>query len=345
MKWTTSLLFASLLTVGCALQSIAGAYEDGVSSFNKKDYGSAIRSFTQATKDNPHNASSYYYIASSFYSMGNVAKAEPWFRYVVTYFPISPEATLSKSVLQRIHPDSPQGGTTSGAATTTGAAVASAQIGKKTVPESPADPATLIHVIRALADRPNVDKTFVDQVKDRLKTFPPGVIKLLSKHGAEVDVTPTMIDRYPEFANTKPRGYEDGMTYKTCPALFDGRCLVVAQYYFDSTDSLQSMNDAIGSLRHETGHAIDCYMGYLSHNDDFKHAYFLDLGKMEPETKQKLSYYTQKAEGGPSEAFAEICAGLYGGRTSSDRKTRNADVLNAFPLYSAKIKSAIESLQ
>lgn len=335
---TKALLPTAFLLLFASLQPArATSFDDGVAQYNKRDYNAALELFVQATKEQPGRAAAFYYVASCLYAQGNAEKARVWYDYVIKRFPGSAEAGLAQGIERKLD----SAGGAAGQATSAPAATATASGA-----EGSADPSGLIVVFRGQADRPNVDPSFVEQVKRGLSTFPPGVIRLLNRYGAKVHVTPTTLDSDPDLQNTHARGYEDGMTIKNAPAMFRSPNLVVCQYSFTANDSLVASDDPIGVLRHETGHAIDAFMHYLSQTDDFKHAYFLDVGAMDPDVQTKLHYYTQKAEGGPSEAFAEIVCGLYGGYSiNAWRKSQNESILRVFPLYSAKIKQAIDSLK
>lgn len=72
-----------------------------------------------------------------------------------------------------------------------------------------------------------------------------------------------MIDKYPEGAYQTVRGYEGG-TSKSCPGLFDGDTIVLAQStvdedtnLVDSAASARRSNPQEGTFLHETGHALD----------------------------------------------------------------------------------------
>jgi hypothetical protein len=101
----------------------------------------------------------------------------------------------------------------------------------------------------------------------------------------------------------------------------------------------------IPKLNHEMGHALDAFLGNLTQTEEFKHVYYLDLGRLDQPTKERLSYYTQKSDGGPSEAFAEIFAGLYGRRSIKERQDTTDEVVTAFPGLAALIKKKLAEIK
>lgn len=208
---------------------------------------------------------------------------------------------------------------------------------------SPGDGSDLIAIIRNQGEHPPVSRMMTEQVKSALSSFPPQFVELLRANRAKVQVTPTMIDLYPNLKNTRPRGYEEGHTYKNCPALFDRPNIVVAEYALSGDDdsAWEKLEDPVGSMRHEMGHALDAFLGRLTETEEFKHTYYLDLGKLDQQTKERLSYYTQKGDNGPSEAFAEVFAGLYGKRSLKERQAKTDEVVNAFPGLATLIKKKI----
>jgi len=209
------------------------------------------------------------------------------------------------------------------------------------------DGSDLISVVRNQGNHPAVSQLEIAQVKSALESFPPQFLDLLRANKAKVQLTPTMIDLFPNLKNTKPRGYEEGRTYKNCPALFSYPNIVVAENALigDDDSNWQKMDDPIGSMRHEMGHALDAFLGDLTQTEEFKHVYYLDLGRLDQPTRERLSYYTQKSAGGPSEAFAEVFAGLYGKRSVKERQEKNDEVVSAFPGLAALIKKKIAEIK
>jgi hypothetical protein len=68
------------------------------------------------------------------------------------------------------------------------------------------------------------------------------------------------------------------------------------------------------------GHAVDNCLGGFSRTDEFKHAYYLDIGQIDDDLKPRVSYFLQPGQGGPSEAFAELVCYHFGGRPSNQSR-------------------------
>jgi TonB family protein len=155
---------------------------------------------------------------------------------------------------------------------------------------------------------------YVDSVKRALATIPERLLNALQNRGCRVCVVRKFSDKEPTWQNARPRGYDEGLTGNNVPALFDGTDVVVCEYSVSARDNetLVRNRDVDQAVHHELGHAIDRYWGGLSHKEEFKHVYLLELARMDDRLREGgLAYYSQKAEGGPSECFAELCAIIF----------------------------------
>ncbi len=201
----------------------------------------------------------------------------------------------------------------------------------------------IIKVVRAQKDRPEVSKTLISDVQAALERYPEPLLLLIYKNGCHVRLTPTMVDNDPELEQTQPTGYEEGSTFRNCPGMFNGTDIVLPEYTYDGdSNQLRENFGAVGTLRHELGHALDWYMGNISGRDDFKHQYYLDLGTIDDDTKAKLAYFVQKDRTGPAETFAELMCFKYGGRT---REPDRCDMVHSsFKLTSAYIDRLMSNL-
>lgn len=220
----------------------------------------------------------------------------------------------------------------------------------------------MVKTVRPLKDHPAVSPALVDRTKSVLMRYPAELIALLYDEGYTVCLTPTLIDRDPELANTQPSGYEDGATYKDCPGMFDARSkqLVICEYTIANGFDCNPAPDPTGTLLHEGGHAIDFLLGaqerrynksirhiwYFSETDQFKHAYYLDSGKITDDSvKSKLNYFLQKSNRGPCETFAELMCQKFGGASEKRRVERGQMVTSTFPQALSIINNRLAQLE
>lgn len=219
----------------------------------------------------------------------------------------------------------------------------------------------MLKVVRPLKDHPSVSKSLVDNTKSVLMRYPDRLLELMYDEGYTVCLTPTLIDRDPGLTNTQPSGYEDGHTFKDCPGMFDPRTrqLVICEYTIGNGFDCVNTSDPMGTLLHEAGHAIDFLLGaqemrtnkqprhiwYYSETEEYKHAYLLDSGKINDDAvKTKLSYFLQKSDRGPAEAFAELMCQKYGGGNDKYRAERGRLVTASFPQALAVIEARLAQL-
>lgn len=315
------------------------AFAQAVALYNRHKYANAIVAFAAILKSQPRNIDAAIYLANCYYSSGQSQAAATYYRWVVASFPQSPEAATAGKMLSAIGGSS---ASTSGTAAAASESVAGAQS------DSAPDPAKMIRVVRPQADHPYCSKAFIQSVTDGLRQCPPKVLQLAMTHGCRVCITPTLVDRNPELRNSKPRGYEDGMTYKNTPAMFDGREVVVCEYAVigENDDTWQPQKGALGALRHEFGHAIDSYLGYISQTDEFQHIYLLDKARIDPGNLNDMAYYIQAGttSGGPSETFAQSCCIIFGGDTEDWRMKRDEVFKQSFPNVIKYVRKTFDNL-
>jgi tetratricopeptide (TPR) repeat protein len=318
--------------------------QHAISLYSQKNYAAASKEFTQIIQKDPNNVTAIYYCANSFLGAGQQKDAVKLYQFIIQSHAESGEATQSRSVLKALKIDT-------GAATSPAAVAATSTVAKREAPSGPLSEAQkkvviaeIVKVVRATKDRPEVSKSVIGEVQDALGQYPESLLVLLHKHGMHVRITPTMIDNDPELEHTQPRGYEDGATFRNCPGMFNGSDIILPEYmYQGDSDQITNNPGAIGTLRHELGHAIDRYMGNITGREDFRHQYYLDLGRIDDDVKAKLGYFVQKDRGGPSETFAELMCYKYGGR-SGYQKERNEQVHSSFKLTSAYIDKMLANV-
>jgi len=329
----------AFLFSGCAAYAASPDYTSGVTAYGAKNFREAIRLFGNVVRAEPRNITAVYYLANSYYSLGQQTAALNYFKWLAQNYPQTNEGRSAQTILDRL-----------GAQSMARNDAISREVDARMAAVSggghergDADIDEMIVTVKNLADHPALSKDCISTVKSSLQSVPPNVVAFLQAKGCHIYITPTMIDKEPGLLNSQPRGYEQGKTYKNVPACFDGRDVIVCNYALRGSDDWEPTADPGGSVKHELGHAIDHYMGWITSKDDFKLVYYKDCGKAEPELKERLQYFVQKAEGGPSECFAECVCTIFGGRSFDKQKT--TDVKACFPNVIRYIEKKMEELK
>lgn len=288
-----------------------GEYQAGLDCYQQKRYLEAGKYFEMASMNDPNNEIANYYAGYCFYLAGRPAQAIVSLRRLCRRQSASKESSQARALLRQIDPDF---GKEAPAAT---ASVAP--------PVEKVRPATARELVTAMikiqpgtGKLPNVTNAFVEKVKEMLVTVPVPVLLFLQKEGAQVVVGPSVVEHDQRIQNTAPRGWSGDYNWKQSPALTHGRKVFMAQYRLDGrTGDYVDTSPEVGVVRHELGHALDHCLGDYTETDAFKHAYLLDAAKVPDEYQDKLHYFLQKADSGPSETFAELFCYRVGGETDN----------------------------
>jgi len=170
--------------------------------------------------------------------------------------------------------------------------------------------------------RPQVSENFVERMRSVLQAYPPNLLRLLYSKGCRICLAPSVIDFDMRLQNTRPSGYDEGQTFKDCPAMFNGRVVIVTEVRVaDDGSANGELTGQEGSMRHELGHALDHYLGDVTSTPRFRDIYFSEHENINPSKVPQCQYYYRNDRGGPSETFAELCCYRFGGRTDRYRQT------------------------
>jgi hypothetical protein len=207
--------------------------------------------------------------------------------------------------------------------------------------DGPFDIDKFIYTVKGAGSGVDVTPDFLQQVKREVNKLPHKLLAQLQSRGCKMCATPRLSDKLPNYRNTRPRGWEEGYTGKNVDGLFDGTDVLVCEYSANVQDDTSLVKNARIPyiVRHESGHAFDHYFGDISSSPEFKHTYYLELAKMDPDQKDaELAYFAQKSDAGPSECFAELFAIMNGGGAS---KNIDAHLLPIFPECSKMIRQRL----
>ena len=317
-------------------------FDKGVALYKQRKYEEAAKCFSDAAA-NGQNPSAYYYQANCQCALGHRQEAVKLYQYIISRFPTTNEAYYAKSALKQIDSSNPRSSQAPTSASppesTTNAPtsnVSSAKLSKEQLIGK------LLKVNRSQGNRPDVSAALINEVKDTLTHCSTGLLALLVAKHCIICLTPSTIDQDPRMQNTKPSGYEEGTTYKNCPGFFDGEHIVVCQYaaYGSDDSNWQPTEDPLGTLRHELGHAFDYCLDNISEAEEFKHAYYLDMGQVPDEVKPQIAYFLQPSDHGLHEAFAELVCYQFGGRNR--HQDRCALVHSSFKRAAAIVQQKID---
>lgn len=345
----------------------AGAteFDNCMQLFSSGDLANASARFEQLIKREP-TPRNLYYCAMVHARNHNDERAVQLLQFVVQSHPASREAAMASKTLasrnamlqelrsnKQASSDPGRGGSGQRSSGTdrTRAGTSSSGAGASSVASSNANFASrdmtgLIAIVKPLDDRPETSQSFVYEASNQLKNIPLPLVHLLREKGLKLYLTPTAVDYNPKMEQLKPRGYENGKSFRDVPAFYEPntRHLVIAEYAFGQ-GSLVKTDDPMGSMWHELGHAVDHTMGDLSNDREYLRIYHNCKKNVDDAMAEKISYYLQPGETGPSETFAELFATLYGTRNTAWRQSQADRVLEVFGELGKFIRRKVAELR
>jgi tetratricopeptide (TPR) repeat protein len=331
-------------------------FDQGLQNYNQKKLAAAAQCFAADIKKGSGNSKTFYYLANCLYGMRRLDEAIQTYWYLTFTYPSSAEAYTARGFLKRIDVNYNKDVANAnlrampklnGIDLTPEANIAVAQESKGvSQSQKKAIVEAIVLTVRGNAGRPDVTPGLVSKVKEALLSYPTNLLSLVYSKGCKIYLTPTLIDKEPGLQNTKPSGYEDGSTFKNCPGMFQhGNEIVVCELALSNRDDeWVTMEDPLGTLRHELGHAVDWYLGDLSATEEYKHLYRLESAKIDESVKPSIDYFLQRDFRGPSETFAELMCFEYGGRNTTGKEKTTETVHTSFPELSNFIRKKIADI-
>ncbi len=294
----------------------ASSYNQGVQAYQQGRYKEAARFMYDAIIKEKAGANAWLYMANAQYASGNKQQALDTYKRIKDGFVGTAQAQAAAQYLQRFGSESTEKADSNKEDTDSNSSTSKANL------EPPLPPAKVLKELRArititkpIIGHDPVSARTIAAVNGCFDKIPAKVQAILLKHNIKFVITPTMIDKYPEGAYQTVPGY-DGGTSKSCPGLFDGDTIVLAQSTVneDTNNVNRTINadELEGTFLHETGHALDACLNSYSCTKEYRHNYYLDIAHVPDSVAPKISYYLQKSDAGQVESCAELTSILLG---------------------------------
>lgn len=345
---TTAVAITAVLLAPPKAQA-ASAYEEANVLYRGKDYAAAATKYVEAAREKPGFADAAYYAAYASYQAGKKPDAIELFWYVAKKCPTSKHAFSARSILKKIdrqydlHSRDNSVGTLPLPSSTTDdtTQVAAKPTYEQIVSDKKAIIDWLIQKTPRRSNRPDVTSEFVAEIKECLGTFSLQILSFLKKNNCHVVITPCVVEKDFRMEGFRPGGYSEGSTMEDVPALFDFHDIVIGQYLPKGTGGYKQNPGILGTVRHEIGHAIDHFSGRISQKNEFAHARVWDYPGRDT---RELAYFLGAGRG-DAEAFAELCAYKFGGRTDENR-SKSCQLLKRYAKRSYPIvEQAIQKIE
>lgn len=300
---------------------VTSAYGQGVHAYQAARYNEAVAYMYDAIMKEKAGANAWLYMGNSYYAMGQKKRAIETYESIKTRFPGTAQAVAAAQYLQRLNPVTTAAKPGDAKDAAAGADGAGDKEAKMTPAAVLAGLRQRMKIIRPSYGRTEVTSRTIAAVDGFFEKIPPRVREILYKNDIKFEITPTMIDKYPEGAYQEVAGYEGG-TSKSCPGLFDNGTIVLSQATVnESTDEVnkpRKVDDLEGTFLHETGHALDHCLDWYSRSKEFRHNYYLDIARVPDDVAPRISYFLQKSDAGQIESCAELTSILLGNNRGKD---------------------------
>ncbi|MBN8660390.1 MAG: hypothetical protein BWY75_00240 [bacterium ADurb.Bin425] len=164
---------------------------------------------------------------------------------------------------------------------------------------------------------PPPSKQFSDKVNDTYNKMSDDVRNIVSRDGATLVPTRRITDTLPELKGQRPRGWPPGSTWDAVDGAYSpSKKLIVVAEEKEVKPGIWAPNNRTEDLvRHETGHAVNAAMDYISDDADFLQSYEAEKKAIHPINQKPLAYFLQGGGIGADETVAEAIAASEGGAT------------------------------
>lgn len=302
-----SLILAVLGTVCGASEAWAGTLETAQAQYDAFDFKGAAATLRAAMyKGQDSNARTWLLLAKSYSKLGEIGACKQTAAIMSKYFPGSAEAKEAALLI---------------------AGTAAGDQSKKVETQAPAAPALpledRITKVAPQFGHQAVSAQTVAAVRRVVKSLPPNIYKVLDKGGAQIFVTPNLIDKFPGavrekhpaldhyFSEEYGRTYGKDMYICECISANPGTPELSPPMHVDTI---------IATTYTMLSHALDCCLENPSKDAQYIRLYNQDAADHAGEIGKDFKVYYLKDDVGPRETFSGLTAGIMGSNTPINRK-------------------------
>lgn len=299
----------SVLGLGTAygvLPVVAGTLETAQAQYDACDFKGAAATLRAAMyKGQDSNARTWLLLAKSYSQLGETGACRQTVAIMSRYFPGTAEVREAEKLLT---------------AATSGSQSKKAEAPAAVAPTVPFE--ERITKIPPQFGHAAVSDHTMATVKRVVKTLPPTIYKVLDKGGAQIFVTPNLIDKFPGAVKDKHStlghyfSEEFGRTY--------GKDMYICESVSSNPGTAElgpplHVDTIIATTYTMLSHALDCCLETPSKDPQYLRLYNQDVADHQGNVDKEFKIYFLKDDIGPRETFSGLTAGIMGANTQINR--------------------------
>lgn len=311
-------------------------YKAGIDAYAKKDFKAAETHFRKSIEQGNKTPGAWLYAAHTFLALGQYAQAKQTYEMVTTMFKKSPEADIAAKGLDSINEKLAAAGTAPKKDDLKNVAAEK----PKAAGEKDAGPnlGERISIVPPKMGHPAVSATSIKAVRDALNSIPAHLRQKLIDANAKINISPNMIDKWPDSVNDLDEEKED-LNLAELP----GRIYGSDMYIYERAKSRGSLTLKAPRSATEMKHTAfnECFQVLDDQMKITKDPKLLVVYKAEvagiPENYHgELANFMKDDDWGPRETCAELTAGMLGAAGEKD-----SDLNRYFPRTKKWLKAKL----
>lgn len=293
-------------------------YRAGIEAYGKKNYKGAELHFRKSIEQGNKAPSAWLYAAHTFFALGQYAQAKQTYEMVTTMFKKTPEADIAATGLESVNAKIAGGGTPAPPDETKPAAAK----GTKTATAKDDGPSLSdrVTIVAPKMGHPAVSAASIKAVKDGLNSLPVHIRNQLIEANATFNISPNMIDKWPESADDLNEEAEALNLAELPGRLYGSDCYIYERAKSRGSTALKSARSP-----HEMKHTAlnECFQVLDEKYKICKDPKLMVIYRAEadsvPETyEEKMATFTKEGDWGIRETCSELSAGMFGAPGESD---------------------------